>query len=101
MTIELNSTPETEVEKVELFSLNGVSYSIPKKPRVNVALRYLKMAREEGTEAASAFLLESLVGEEAYKALMDFDDLTQETLGQIAEAAQKHTLGGLEAPKGK
>jgi hypothetical protein len=99
--IELKSVPSTEVETVELFAIDGVSYYIPKKPRVNIALRYLKMAREQGPDAASAYLLEALVGEEAYEALMNFDDLDSETLGAIAEAAQKYTLGGLEAPKGK
>jgi len=100
-SIELKSVPSTEVETVVLFSIDGVDYTIPKKPRVNIALRYLKMAREEGPEAAQGYLLEALVGEEAYEALMNFDDLDSETLGAIAEAAQKLTLGGLEAPKGK
>lgn len=100
MAIALTSSKTTEeVETVELFSIDGVSYHIPTKPRVNVALKYLKMARDEGTDAAAAFLLEKLLGEEAYNALMDFDDLTDEALGQIVEAAQKVTLGGLEAPK--
>lgn len=99
--IELKSVPSAEVELVVLFSIDGRDYTIPKKPRVNVALRYLKMAREHGPEAAQAYLLEALVGEEAYEALMNFDDLDSDTLGAIAEAAQKYTLGGLEAPKEK
>lgn len=101
MTIELTSTPNAEIETVELFSIDGQSYSIPKKPRVNLALRYLKMAREEGADAASAYLLEQLVGPAAYDALMNYEDLTSETLGAIMEAAQKVTLGGLEDPKAK
>lgn len=100
-TISLKSKPADEVEKVTLFEIDGIEYKIAKKPRVNVALRYLKMAREEGPESAQAYLLEELVGKEGYEALMNFDDLDQETLGAIAEAAQKITLGGLEAPKGK
>lgn len=101
MSIELTSTPAAEVESVELFSIDGASYSIPKKPRVNLALRYLKMARESGADAASAYLLEQLVGEDAYTALMNYEDLTQETLQAIMVAAQKVTLGGLEDPKAK
>lgn len=99
--IKLVSKPAAEVETVVLFEIDGEAYSIPKKPRLNVALRYLKMVRESGPEAAQAYLLEELVGEAGYEALMNYDDLDQETLGAIAEAAQKITLGGLESPKGK
>lgn len=100
MSVTLTTNTEASpVETVELFSIDGKSYSIEKKPRVNVALKYLKIARNEGADAAGAFLLEKLLGEEAYEALLDYDDLTPENLAAIVEAAQKATLGDLETPK--
>lgn len=101
MTVELTTKPvSADVEQIELFSIDGKSYSIPNKPRVNVALRYLKLAREQGVDAAAAYLIESLIGADGYEALMNYEDLTSEELASIVSAAQKATLGGLEAPKG-
>lgn len=98
--IELKSAT-VEAEQIELFSIDGKSYTIPNKPRLNVALKTLKLVRTQGEEAASAFMLEAVIGEEAFEALTEYDDLDAETFQQIILAAQKIVFGGLEAPKGK
>lgn len=95
------SKDESETETVELFTLNGKTYSIPNKARINVALRYLDEARNKGQDMAAAYLLETLIGREGYEALMDYDDLTPELFQTVVLAAQKVVLGGLEGPKGK
>lgn len=101
MSIELTTSNESneEVEQVELFSIDGKSYTIPKKPRMNVALKTMKMIRTEGEDAAAAYMLEAVIGEEAYDALTDYDDLDPETFRQIIAIAQKVVFGGLEGPK--
>ena len=99
MSIELTTSTE-EVEKLELFSIDGKSYYIDNKPRINVALKTLKLLRTEGEEAAMAFMMEAAIGEEAFDALTEYDDLTPETFQAIVQAAQKVVFGGLEAPKG-
>lgn len=101
MSLELTTSKSADVEQIELFSIDGKGYTIPNKARVNLALRYLKMARNEGADAASAYMLEEMVGEEGYNALMNYEDLTSETLTAIMEAAQKVVLGGLTDPKAK
>jgi len=55
---------------VELFSLDGVSYTIPAKPRVNLALRYLWHAKQYGEDRAAAELLESLLGADGFEVLV-------------------------------
>lgn len=101
MVINFDEQPKevSETAMVELFTLGGKTYSIPNKPRINVALKYLDHARNQGQDAAAAYLLETLVGREGYEALMDYDDLTQDQFSEVILAAQKVVLGGLEGPK--
>jgi hypothetical protein len=98
--IELTTNTSEEVEQVELFSIDGKSYTIANKPRLNVALKSLKLARKDGEEAAAAYMLEAVLGEEAFDALTEYEDLTPETFTAIFQAAQKVVFGGLEGPKG-
>jgi len=86
---------------VELFSLDGVPYTIPAKPRVNLALRYLWHAKQYGEDRAAAELLESLLGADGFEVLVNYDDLTTEQFDAIMTAATKYTLGALEDTKGK
>lgn len=99
MSIALTSKSTEEVETIELFSIDGVSYVIPNKTRVNVGLRYMKIMRDESPTAADAWLLEALLGKEAFEALMSYDDLTPDVLEQIVQAAAKVVLGEMETPK--
>jgi hypothetical protein len=84
---------------VELFRLGGRVFAIPEKARVNVALKYLWMAKTKGEEVAGQWMLEQLLGDEAYQALMEFDDLEPGQLAAILAAAQKVVLGSLEQGK--
>ncbi len=87
-------------EMVDLFSIDGVTYQIPSKPRVNVALKYLWQARTVGEDHAAGELLESLLGPKGFQALVEYDDLTPEQFANILGAAQKVTLGAMEAAQG-
>lgn len=89
MTLHLKR-PETPTvdETVELFAIDDQSYFIPSKPRMNVGLKYLKIAREENGDSATAYLLESLLGTAGWEALTEYDGLTTEEFEQIVEAAR-------------
>lgn len=103
MAINFDEVPkaEGETETVELFTLAGKTYTIPNKPRINVALKFLDTAKNSGQDLAAAYLLETLIGREGYEALMDYDDLTADQFQDVVLAAQKVVLGGLEGPKEK
>jgi hypothetical protein len=88
-------------ERVPAFSINGVTYSILTRPKVNAGLKYVHLARTRGQEIAIDFMLETLLGKEGYQALMDFDDLTEEDLTAVMDAASKIMAGAIEAPKEK
>ena len=91
--VSLVTAPDREEERAELFEIDGQSYSIATKPRVNTALRYMHIARTQGTEAGIDYMLGVLLGAEGYEALMAFDDLTEQNLEQIITIAGQ-ILGG-------
>ncbi len=86
--------------QIEIFRLGGAVYSIPDRPRVNLALKYLWLAKTRGEEIAGQWMLEELLGADAYQALMDFDDLTDTQFAAIMNRAQQVGLGSLEQGKG-
>ncbi len=88
-------------ERVPAFSINGTVYTILTRPRTNVGLKYIHLARTKGAEIAVDFMLETLLGTEGYAALMDFDDLTEADLTAVIEAASRIMAGAVETPKDK
>jgi hypothetical protein len=102
VAVELVTTKDTTApEMVELFSIDGKSYSIPAKPKFNIVLRYMKVVREEGSQAAEAYLLEELLGEEGFEALCSYEDLTAEQFEAVKKVATKVVLGDQETGKGR
>ncbi len=99
--IELKTDPNAgPPEMVDLFSIDDQTYRIPAKPRVNIALRYLWHAKQYGEDRAAAELLEALLGPAGFEAIVNYDGLTSDDLGNIMEIATKHTLGALDDIKG-
>jgi hypothetical protein len=88
-------------ERVPAFRVNGTVYKIATRIRTNQGLKYLHLSRTRGAEIAIDYALELLLGEEGYEALREFDDLTEEDLKAVCEAANRIMNGPIEAPKGK
>ena len=100
--VSLNSArhPPAE-ERIPAFSINGTTYSILIKPRTNQGLKYVHLARTKGSEIAIDYMLEVLLGVEGYSALREFDDLTEDDLKAVIDAASRIMAGAVEAPKEK
>jgi hypothetical protein len=81
---------------VTLFTIGDKEYLIPAKPKVNIALRYLKNVRDKGDDIAAAELMAELLGEDGFNDLAEYDDLTPEQFEAVVKSAQKHVLGALE-----
>jgi hypothetical protein len=99
--IELKSTPVEERQAVDLFSIDGQVYQMPVKVGANIALGYMKLVRTHGQEAAMGWALEKVLGEDAYNALMECDDVEPEDLEAIMKAVHDNVMGAVEVPKGK
>lgn len=80
---------------VHLFTLNETDYYVPATPRANVALQLMTRYRVDPV-AAQGWLLEELLGQEAYDALAAWDGLRPEHLQQLIAAVTKLTMGSVE-----
>lgn len=98
---EEESPASAGADRIELFAINGKSYSIPKRPGPNVTIRYLRDVRRHGKEHAIAGLMEAMLGTEGMDALADYEDLTDEEMDSVMDAVQRHVLGPLEKKTGK
>lgn len=97
--LRLSSAEAEPQETVDLFEIDDVMYSVPRKPRANIALQYLDAAERLGPAAADLFLLRAMLGEDGYTALSHCESLTQEHVAWVLETVQGLTLGTIEAPK--
>lgn len=93
--------PEENEERIVVFHLNGKDYSVPKAPRMNLGLKFSLESKKYGSAVAVASLLEAMLGEEGFEALMSFDGMTAEDLEFITEICSRAAMGKLEAQKAK
>jgi hypothetical protein len=95
-----SSDPAPERRKVPLFELDGTTYAVDDPQPPNVGLRYLHKLNHDGTQVAYAFMLEAMLGEDGYAALMGYDKLQPEHLERLIDDALKILLGSHDGPKG-
>lgn len=87
-------------KRVPLFEIDDVTYTVPAKPRVNLALKFMYQARTLGQDTAAMNILEDLLGHDGFQALMNYDDLTQEDLEAVIGRATRLLMGSLESVSG-
>src|SRR5690606_34621996 len=92
--ISKSNVPE---ERVVLFIIDDVEYTVPKRPRPNIGLKYMRVLRDQGQEIAIAGLLEDMLGKEGYIALTECEYLTNEDFEAVMNLVQKLALGNSEA----
>lgn len=98
--VRLASKSTAPVDRVVLFYVDDTAYGIPKKIGSNHGLRYLQTARKQGEAIAAQELLETLIGEDGYEALMGCDDLEDEQLDKIMTRLRDMALGEVEDRNG-
>lgn len=84
-----------EVEQTHLFSIDGVEYFMPAELPPSVGLQAMEMVRSEGELVANAWMLEEVLGAEAYHALIACRDLTKVQMRQIADIVADQVMGAL------
>ena len=77
---------DEEIEVIHIFSIDGEDYYAPTRIPFRVAMRSLDIAANQGEIAATAYQLRTVLGESAYQALMEFDDIEEDDFKRIAEA---------------
>jgi len=99
--IELTSAAESSGETVDVFSLDGVTYTMPKEPKPAIGLRFVWEMKTLGEMDAVANLLTSTVGADAFEALSRADGMTAEQWNQVQQFVIKHSVGATEPGKGQ
>ena len=99
--VRLSSKPSVEVARVVLFYVDDEAYSIPEKIGRNHGLRYLRTANKKGEALAAQELLEILIGEDGYTALMECEGLSDDDLDRIMTQLRDGALGAVEEESGK
>lgn len=99
--IQITTLAAADRKMEDLFSIDGVTYQIPVRVGANLTLGYLRVARTHGDASAIGWAAEKVLGEKAYLALMECDDLTQEDLEAVFSVVHTKIMGAMEAGKGK
>jgi hypothetical protein len=76
-------------------------YTIPKRHRPNIGLRFLWEMKTLGDGVATANLLEAALGTEGFLALVGHDDLTVEQNERIQRMILSYTMGDVEKGKAR
>jgi hypothetical protein len=100
--ILIESVEPEEVEQIHLFTIDGVDYHMPAVIPPSVALEMMDIVRREGDLAASAWMLEEVLGTDAYEALIHCRSITKAQMRQINDIVADHVVGQLgdEDPAG-
>ncbi len=85
-------------ERFELFTIvdtggKSTRYSMPRAKHPGIVLEYLQVARKQGEELASSWLLEKVLGAAGYSALVNEPGLTFEAVNSITRAALQVLTG--------
>jgi hypothetical protein len=86
-----------------IFSLqqdDGSVYEcrVPNRARPSLGYGYMRRIRKEGKEAAEAWLMEKVLGDEALTVLENYDDLTPAQNASITARIRDVAMGGLQSP---
>lgn len=97
--IQLSTKKKKERVRVPLFAIDDKEYTVPIRPPVSLALKYLRTLKDRGTSVAVALILEELLGADGYEALCNYPDLEPEEFEAVAKAAITITLGAMNSGK--
>lgn len=94
--IRIVADKDVPEDRVPLFYIGDDEYTVPRSVPAGIALQYMRVARESGTEAGAGALLSRALGEEAYLALEKARGLTDEQLNRIIQIVLDLSLGKVE-----
>lgn len=83
--LAFKSNAETKTERVVLFTIDDEEYSVPAVFGTRTVLRFLNDMRKHSEMTAVLALLEKTLGEDALEKLLDWEDLSDEIMGQIID----------------
>lgn len=97
--IDTAADPRAE-ERIDVFEMDGVMYSMPALVSGATALNMLHIVRTQGQESAVSWAFEELLGKKAYTALRTCKTLKPADLKAVLAIVQDHVMGALEEIQG-
>jgi len=89
-------------DRIVLFTIDDQEFTVPAKPGMKVALKFLNQMKKSDNEMFGMLqLLEDMLGPDQYEALLDYDELSDELVGKIAEQCVTLALGNAQETTGK
>ena len=85
-----------EERRAPLFQLDGKEYSVLLNPGPNVGLTFMEIQAEAGQEAATVYMLKTMVGEDAFKALAANPDITDDEYEELMAEISRLALADQE-----
>jgi hypothetical protein len=87
------------VQGVRLFSIDGPPYYVPAVPSASLALQFMARYRADPI-AGQGWVLEELLGAEAYRALAGYKQLKAKDLARLIQIALRLVMGTVEGATG-
>jgi hypothetical protein len=97
-TLDPADAPDVETEV--LFTIDGTEYRVPKEVPPITGLRALDIIADEGEAPGLRWLLQEVLGQDGYDALLACPSITSKQLGQIMTVVRDKAMGDLEAASG-
>lgn len=97
--LDLVSVETEEVETIHLYTLDGREVHVRKHWPLGVALRLQETYGIKGEEATGFELMRTVLGDEEYETLRDWDGLTPDIFNTISDRIVALVMGGLERGK--
>lgn len=89
-----------EVEQIELFVLDGKTYTIPAHITGNKLLGFMQEMRVHGQESAAVGLLIDCIGRVGYQKLLEYQGLQPKDLKAIFDVVSRVAMGAMEEVTG-
>jgi hypothetical protein len=93
------TTTPVDAEREELFTVDGVAYTIAKTVPASAGLEYIRIAAEVNTDAGIVFAMRTALGTAGFNALRAAQDVTAEDMRAVMNACTTLLLGSVMGPK--
>lgn len=95
------SAPPIDHERIPIFYVDDVEYTIPKRVPAGVAMKALQLSAEQGRDVAAYFMVVDALGQDVVEMLQDSKHLELEDATALFSKLGRMYLGQMEAMAGK
>jgi len=91
--VKIDTSIVVDEERDTLFWIDDEEYTIPKKIKPNITMKYFNDVLEKGESYAIAAAMDAVLGTDAMEALAECDAVSDEHMEQIMAVVEKKLVG--------